>query len=133
MPIVLDASIVAAWALADELSPIAEKADSFLDSDTALVPRIWWYEIRNLLVISERRNRISAVDSAVFLQSLAGYPIEISTVEEEQAVFQIARQFRLSFYDAAYLELAQRNRIPLATLDKALQLAATSTGVSLLI
>src|SRR5579863_5493894 len=100
------------------------RTDSCLDSDTALVPRSWWCEIRNLLVINERRNRLTAVDSAGFLQNHAGYPIEINEVEDEQAVFQVARQFRLSFYDAAYLELARR--IPLATLDKGLGAAALS-------
>jgi predicted nucleic acid-binding protein len=132
MPFVLDASIVAAWALADESSPIAELADSCLDTDTALVPRIWWYEIRNLLIINERRNRITAPDSASFLQNLAGYPIEISQMEDEQAVFRIARHFRLSFYDAAYLELAQRNGMRLATLDRSLRSAAQSGGIPLL-
>ncbi len=133
MPFVLDASVAATWALSDESSPVAELADSRLDSDTALVPRIWWYEIRNLLVINERRLRITAADSDNFLQNLCGFPIEIDQGQDERTLFRLARQHRLSFYDAAYLELAHRHRIPIATLDRALQLAAVSAGISLLV
>ena len=133
MPFVLDASVTATWALSDESSPIAQLADSRLDFDTALVPRIWWYEIRNILVINERRQRIGAADSDNFIQNLAGYPIEIDQTQDERTLFRLARQHRLSFYDAAYLELAQRHGIPLATLDKALQTAAISAGISLLV
>jgi predicted nucleic acid-binding protein len=133
MPFVLDGSLTATWALSDESSTIAQLADSRLDFDTALVPRIWWYEIRNLLVIIERRQRIAAADSDNFIQNLSGYPIEIDQAQDERAIFRLARQHRLSFYDAAYLELAQRQGIPLATLDKALQAAAISAGISLLV
>lgn len=132
MPFVLDASITATWALSDESSPVAELADSRLDFDTAMVPRIWWYEIRNLLVVNERRQRLTAADSVTFLQNLSGYPIEIDSGEDEQPIFRLARQYRLSFYDAAYLELAQRHGIPIATLDRGLQTAAVAAGISLL-
>jgi predicted nucleic acid-binding protein len=133
MPFVIDASVTATWALSDEPSPVADRADARLDFDTALVPRIWWYEIRNLLVINERRQRIAAADSDNFLQNLSGYPIEIDQGQDERTLFRLAREHRLSFYDAAYLELAQRHGIPLATLDKALQAAALSASISLLV
>ena len=132
MPFVLDASIAAAWALADESSPIAERADARLDTDRAIVPRIWWYEIRNLLVINERRTRLSLMDSVAFLQNLSGYPIDVIDFEDEEAIFRIARLHRLSFYDASYLALAQLRGLSLATLDKAMQAAATAAGVPLL-
>ncbi len=132
MPFVLDASISASWCLADEASPVAERADALLDTDTALVPRIWWYETRNLLVVNERRGRITPVDSATFLRLLRSYPIEFDQGESEEAILQLARQFQLSFYHAAYLEIAYRRGIPLATLDKALQMASESAGVPLL-
>jgi predicted nucleic acid-binding protein len=133
MPFVLDASVTAVWAFSDESSPVAELADSRLDSDVGLVPRIWWYEIRNMLVVNERRQRITAADSVIFLQSLSGFPIEIAEGEDEQSIFRFARLYRLSFYDAAYLELAQRHGIPLATHDRALQSVALSAGISLLV
>lgn len=132
MPFVLDASITAAWALADESSAIADLADSRLDDDIALVPRIWWYETRNLLIVNERRQRITAAHSARFLESLAGYSISIDPEDDEQSIFNLSRRYRLSFYDAAYLALAHRRGIPLATLDKALQEAARQAGVPLL-
>ena len=132
MPFVLDASISASWGLADEDSLIAEMAEARLQDDTALVPRIWWYEIRNLLVVNERRKRITSDDSAIFLGLLASYPIQIDPIDDEEACFRLARQYSLSFYDAAYLQVAQRNRIPLASLDKALRKAAESAGIPLL-
>jgi len=132
MAFVLDTSISAVWALADEASPLAELAASRLLQETALVPHIWWYEMRNILVISERRQRITAGDSGIFLDLLASYPIQIDAVDDEQRILQLARQFRLSFYDAAYLAVAQRNQIPLATLDKALEAAALAAGIALL-
>jgi predicted nucleic acid-binding protein len=133
MAIVLDASIVAVWALADESSPLAIQAATRLKSEAGFVPRIWWYEIRNLLLVNERRQRISPNDSLAFLTLLSSFPIQFDQLFEEEPIFRLARQFRLSFYDAAYLELAQRHGIPLATLDKALQAAAISAGISLLV
>ena len=132
MAFVLDASVTAVWALADESSPLAELAASRLQDEIALAPPLWWYEVRNLLVISERRQRMTAEDSAVFLKLLSSYPIQIDPVEDEQTTLGFARQYRLSFYDAVYLTVAHRNRLPLATLDKALQSAALAAGIPLL-
>jgi predicted nucleic acid-binding protein len=132
MAFVLDASVSAVWALADESSPLAEIAASRLKSEIALVPPLWWYEVRNLLVINERRQRMTVGDSALFLELLSSFPIQIDPDEDEQPIFRFARQYRLSFYDAAYLAVAQRNRLPLATLDKALQAAAQAAGIPLL-
>ncbi|HTW61272.1 MAG TPA: type II toxin-antitoxin system VapC family toxin [Terracidiphilus sp.] len=129
MPFVLDASIAAAWALADESSPFAEQAESRLAADSAIVPHIWWYEVRNILVVNERRRRITADESAAFLRILSAYPILIEPDGDEAEIFRIARSWRLSFYDAAYLALALRERLPLATLDRNLQAAAAAEKV----
>jgi predicted nucleic acid-binding protein len=91
-----------------------------------------WYEIRNLLIISERRQRITPEDSAQFLRLLSSYPIQVVSAEDENAIFLCARQYRLSCYDAAYLALAVREGLPLATLDKALKSAAMEAGVAIL-
>lgn len=131
MAFVLDASVSAVWALADESSPLAEAAANRLKSEVALVPPLWWYEVRNLLVTSERRLRTTVEDTAQFLELLYSYPIQVDPVQDEQATFQFARKYRLSFYDAAYLAVAHRNRIPLATLDKALQAAAVTERIPL--
>jgi predicted nucleic acid-binding protein len=71
-------------------------------------------------------------DSALFLELLSSYPIQVDPVQDEQATLRFARQYRLSFYDAAYLAVAHRNRIALATLDKDLKVAALAAGVPLL-
>jgi predicted nucleic acid-binding protein len=132
MAFVLDASVSAVWALADESALMADLAEKRLKRDTALAPRIWWYEVRNLLIVNERRQRITAADTAEFLNLLSSYPIRIDTVDDEQRNFQLARQYHLSIYDAAYLSLALKHRVPLATLDKPLVAAAQAAGVALL-
>lgn len=132
MAFVLDASVSAVWALADESSTVADLAESRLRDEIALVPSLWWYEIRNLLVINERRQRMKAEDSARYLELLSSYPIQTDSVEDDQLIFRFARQYRLSFYDAAYLAVAQRNRIPLATLGKELRDAALAAGIPIL-
>ncbi len=132
MPFVLDASVAASWALADENSPLAAHAATRLKVEAGFVPRIWWYEIRNLLLVNEKRQRITSDDSLAFLALLSSFPIQIDQVFEEDPIFRLSRRYRLSFYDAAYLELASRHGIPIATLDKALQSAAVDAGISLL-
>jgi predicted nucleic acid-binding protein len=132
MAFVLDASIPAVWALADESSPVAELAQRRLNDEIAMAPSLLWYEIRNLLVVNERRKRLTVEDSTQFLQLLSFYPIQVDPVEDEQATLRFARQYRLSFYDAAYLAVAHRNNIPLATLDKDLRAAAIEAGIPLL-
>jgi len=130
MPFVFDASIAASWALADEASEFADLAQNKLLTDVGLVPPIWWYEVRNILVVNERRNRIGLEESNLFLSLLATYPIEIDPSIEQDRTFELARQHRLTVYDAAYLELALRNHLPLATLDHALEEAALVAGVA---
>jgi predicted nucleic acid-binding protein len=137
MAFVLDASISAVWALMDETNPLATKildgwAANPVQPEVAFAPSVWWFEIRNLLVINERRKRIVAAESASFLRVMSSFPIEIDEEPDEDAIFGFARRYQLSFYDAAYLELAQRHGIPLATLDKALRAAAEAAGIPLL-
>jgi predicted nucleic acid-binding protein len=137
MPFVLDASVSAVWALIDETNPLATQildgwAANPLHPEAAFVPSLWWFEIRNLLVINERRKRITAADSASFLRVLSSFPIEIDEEPDEDAIFGFARRHQLSFYDATYLEIAHRKGLPLATLDKALRTAAEAAGIPLL-
>jgi predicted nucleic acid-binding protein len=132
MAFVLDASICATWALADESSEVADTAADRLRTETALVPTVWWYEVRNVLVVNERRQRMTVSDTAIFLDVLSRFPIVVDSVQDEEMTLRLARNHRLSFYDAAYLALAVREQLPLATLDKALQAAAEAAGVALL-
>lgn len=123
------------WAFDDESNPLAELilsnwAGHPSQHETAIVPTLWRFEIRNVLVINERRNRIAREESQTFLRVSTSFPIEVDQGRDESASFQLARGLQLSFYDAAYLEVAKRNRLPLATLDKALRKAAQATDVA---
>ena len=132
MAFVLDASVSAVWALAGESSAIADAAEDRLGAGTAIVPPLWWYEVRNLLIVSERRGKLTEADSAQYLKLLGSYPIHVDHAEEETGILQFARQYRLSFYDAAYLALAHRRSLALATLDKELREAAVRASIPLL-
>ena len=132
MPFVLDASVVITWAMRDEDHPLADLAFQKMQTDSAVVPAIWWYEVRNILVINERRNRISRDDSTQFLSDLSAFAIELRPPENSQFTIDLARQHHLSVYDAAYLTLAIQQKVPIATLDEALQSAAASMKVPLL-
>jgi predicted nucleic acid-binding protein len=132
MAFVLDASVTIVWAMRDEEHAVAQFALHALDTERALVPAIWWYEVRNILLVSERRQRISVADSIQFVKDLGNFPIDLDEVWTQAGLTELARLYSLSVYDAAYLELAIRKRIPLATLDKALRSAAEAAGIPLL-
>ncbi len=129
---VVDASVAACWAFRDEDHPHADLALARLRSGEALVPAWWWFEVRNILVVNERRGRITEAETAVFLRDLARLPITIDRAPESGEILRLARAHRLSVYDAAYLELAQRNRVDLATLDADLIRAARAEAVPLI-
>jgi predicted nucleic acid-binding protein len=130
VPFVLDASVAGVWASQHEKHPLAALALSTLRTDHALAPTIWWYELRNILLVNERRGRATPDDSEAFLRDLAMLSIVIDTAADEAMIFDLARRHRLTFYDAAYLELAMRLRLPLATLDAALAAAASAEKVA---
>jgi len=126
---VLDVSITAAWALADERSVLADLAASKLQNEIAWVPPLWWLEIRNVLITNERRKRITAADSEHFLKLIRPYSIQISSNPDEELTMKLARLHNLSFYDASYLALAVDKQVPLVTLDRNLQTAAHAEGL----
>lgn len=132
MGFVLDASITACWAFQDEDHPDASLAFERMRSEEGVVPCLWWFEVRNILVVNERRRRITESDSAAFLMGLSRLRIRIDRVPDEGSVLRLARTRRLSVYDAAYLELAQREGLPLATLDADLRKAAAGEAVMVL-
>ena len=131
MPFVLDASVTASWCFEDEEASVAEAAMDRLPEDHAVVPALWWFEIRNILVVNERRGRIDSADSDVFLNDLARLPIRIESDSNEHLVVALAHTHRLTAYDAAYLDLAVRLTAPIATLDRALVDAARAEGLEL--
>ena len=95
-------------------------------------PQHWWFEVRNSILNGERRNRLTQDMVSVTLEKIAVLPFTIMPRPADVAVFIIARQRRLTFYDAVYLELAKRQSVPLATLDLALAAAARAEGVSVI-
>jgi predicted nucleic acid-binding protein len=132
---VLDASVSAAWLLSDESSTYADRLLKRLaGSGEALVPAIWRYEMANVLWVGVRRERLSAVDAAQLTQWLAALPISIDPGSVDAVpvgVAGVAALYDLSVYDAAYLELALRKGLPLASLDQRLLAAAKVAGISL--
>ena len=98
----------------------------------AIVPGIWWYELRNALVMNERRGRLSAADTAATLADLRELRISLDPAHDESVVVALAREQHLSVYDAAYLEVALRHTLPIASLDKRLCQAAADLNITLL-
>ncbi len=130
---VLDCSVALAWALPDESSA---KADDFLESlepdDKLWVPALWWYELSNALVAAQRRQRLTEAERLQLTELYELLPIQTDSHLNPDTAWRlqaIAKATGLSAYDAAYLELAQRKGIGLATLDKRLGGAARKTGV----
>ena len=124
-----------AWAMQDESDPLVESVLLQVQAGAARVPMIWWYEVRNIIVINERRGRIQPAESDIFLRELLALRIRIDPLDifdVSNRLPNLARRFSLTVYDAAYFEIALREGLPLATLDKKLQGAAKSVGVTLL-
>lgn len=132
MAFVVDASTVMCWAFEDEDHPAAAEALVRVAEEDVLVPAIWWFEIRNALVINERRSRITHSASAGFLRQIASLSVIVDTQPDGDQLMNLARRHRLTAYDAAYLELAHRASVPLGTLDGPLARAARAEHVRLL-
>ena len=133
--VVLDASVALAWCFPDESNSGAEKLlDLMADGAKAIVPAIWPFEVANALLTAERRKRLSMAQVTAALRTLTLLPIIVDEVQVESVfgdVLAVARQGQLTEYDAAYLELALREGLPLATLDDQLRRAARHAGISL--
>ena len=128
-PIVLDASLTVALLLGDEVEPDTTASIADIEVSDAFVPQLWHSEIRNALLIAERRGRISAVQANDRLRYLNTLPIRTDHQPDFDVAMELAREHRLTFYDAIYLELAIRRGARLATLDNALARAADDKGV----
>ena len=132
MPFVLDCSMTMAWVFADEATASTEALRESLLSESAVVPGLWPVEVGNVLLVALRRGRITEKDRARIRDDLLALPIDIEPVSCERvwgAVLRVANQRNLSVYDAIYLELALRLKLPLATLDKTLAAAGRAAGV----
>lgn len=129
MPFVIDASVAACWLLPDESHPYADAAFDRFPSDTAIAPSLWWFEMRNIFLSSERRGRLNPAITEQFLSLLNALPIRLDHRPNDAALLTLARRHKLTAYDAAYLELALREGLALATLDAALIQAAKAEGL----
>ncbi len=135
MAFILDTSVALAWILPDEGSEATDALADRLVRETAIVPAIWLLEVGNALLVAVRRGRLSENERARLTSGLAALPIEVEPGDSERAfgdVLDLAGKLDLSAYDAAYLELARRRQLPLATLDRRLRDACARLGVAVL-
>jgi len=131
MPFVVDASVSLAWCFEDEATPQTEAILDRLNDDTALVPALWELEVSNVLLLGERRSRLTEAQSARFVALLGQLPIHVDSASVDMgAVLATGRRHALTAYDAAYLVLAEREGVSLATLDAKLRDAARAAGVT---
>ncbi|MCC5614220.1 type II toxin-antitoxin system VapC family toxin [Nostoc sp. CHAB 5836] len=136
MQFVLDCSVAISWCLVDENNPTANAILAIMPDAEAFVPGIWSLEIANVLLVAERRNRMTTDQSSEAITLLQSLLIQVDTATDANALgatVTLGRQEGLAAYDAAYLELALRLRLPLATIDQRLAKAATRCGVDLVI
>ncbi len=132
--IVVDASVALAWCFPDETSDYADDVLVALKTNVVKVPSIWAIEIANAILVGERSKRIKPVDVLRFEQLIGALNVveNSQTVKENVAnVLPLARKFKLTAYDAAYLDLSARLGAPLATLDNVMQKACRAAGVKL--
>ena len=136
MQFVLDCSVAISWCLVDENNPTANAILAMMPDAEAFVPGIWSLEIANVLLVALRRNRMTQEQSSEAITLLQSLLIQVDTATDANALgatLTLGRQEGLAAYDAAYLELALRLGLPLATIDQRLGEAATRCGVDLVV
>lgn len=133
---VLDASVAVAWCFEDESTTFTEGVlDSLSAGKEAVVPAVWPLEVANALLVAERRKRLTIAQVTGQLRRIGGLPITVVPIGATHAfeqVLSVARREGLSAYDAAYMQLALSEALPLATLDEDLRRAAKANGIVLL-
>lgn len=135
MSLVLDSSIALAWLYSDEASAATQEVFDTVLAEQAWVPSLWRLEVANSLQVGIRRGRISREFRDASLADLALLPIAVDPETDTfawSATLRLAERYQLTLYDAAYLELAQRLNLPLATLDQQLRAAGGILGLALL-
>jgi predicted nucleic acid-binding protein len=135
MSLVLDSSATLAWVYSSETTEAVRYAFDLVGEHGAWVPAIWRLEVANVLEMGVRRGRTKAAFRDAVLADLALLPISVDPETDRQAwgaTARLAARHRLTLYDAAYLELAKRRGLPLATLDMELRAAAAAERIILL-
>jgi predicted nucleic acid-binding protein len=134
---VLDASVALAWVVDQKPDPYAAVVQQRVRAgERAIVPALWQLEITNALAAVERRGVLSAAEVEEGLRYFEGFLVAqaeiISAFPGMREILRLARELGLTSYDALYVDLARREALPLATLDKGLRAAAAKAGVGLL-
>ena len=127
--VVIDASALAGWLLPDESGP---DISDVLANSPVCAPWLLWVELRNILIVIERRGRIELDDTTEILKAVDSLGISLDTAADSGRVMALARRHGLTAYDSTYLELALRRAEPLISLDKALVKAAKAEKVEVL-
>ena len=133
--LIIDCSITMAWCFGDEATDETTRIQERLINESALVPALWFLEVTNVLAMAEKRQRISAADATQFVQLLGTLDIQVDDEAAARAfdhLLPLCRTHGLTSYDAAYLDLALRKQLPLATLDEELRPVAATMGLALL-
>lgn len=136
MAFVLDSSVTLAWLLPDERSAALDALADTLREANAIVPAIWPYEVGNALRTAQKRARVGNADMLRLRRLLAALPIDVEPIETHRVlddVSDLARELDITVYDAAYLELARRRALPVATLDEHLRRACARARIVLLV
>ncbi len=130
---VIDSSIALAWALPDETSKEAERfLNRLLTGSMFWVPALWWYEMANALLMAQRRKRLTEAERMRLIELYREIPVQTDVTLDSDLMGRLHTlgiEYNLSAYDTAYLELAQRKGLGLATVDKQLRSAAQKAGV----
>ena len=128
LSIVVDASTTIAWTLEDEQDSYALKVAAYIEENGAIVPALWRWEVQNILLNACKRKRITEAQMSEVAMLLSHLSISLDPPMFFGTELALARQYDLSVYDAAYLELAMRTNAKLATHDTALRSAAKAVG-----
>ena len=130
MRFVLDNSVVVGWFLEDQATPYTDVVSVLLEQDQAVVPALWELEFANVLRTACRKERLTADEAHQIIEQICALPIVIDRETPGPAeLLALALRYNLSSYDAAYLELALRLQIRIATKDEPLRAAAEAAGV----
>jgi predicted nucleic acid-binding protein len=132
--LVIDSSIAIAWCFPDERDAYSQAVLDALATEAAIVPNLWHLEVANTLLMGERRKGSTQANTVQWMTFLSSLPITVDEhthIHAFRGTATLGRSHNLSAYDAAYLELAMRRGLPLATLDDKLKVAAKTVGVAL--
>jgi predicted nucleic acid-binding protein len=132
---VLDASMALSWCFEEEAGEISKELFDRMERETALIPAWWFLEITNVLAIAQRKGRLDSFQVSSFIETVDLLSLEVDNEAPNRAfkhLLPLCEHHGLSSYDAAYLDLAIRRQLPLATLDAPLAKAARKSGVPII-